>query len=184
MSRLLDTNVNIPLLFVASVISDIDMLIPGLEHRGPTHSLIVISMIFLPIFIVYGRKEGKKAIPYFTALIQHPILGDYLMGRTQLLWPLTVHWYRAGIKMTGLTGIIIEWSLFLLSMTAMLKGRDVLTLLEHHPSNLLLSVPVFTVLLPTLLRFPISVPLELMIPHITFLTIFTLSILIDVRHML
>jgi len=176
--------VNVPLLFLASVISDIDLLIPGLEHRGPTHSLIVISIIFLPIFILYGRREGRKATPYFIALIQHPILGDYLMGRTQLLWPLTVHWYGVGIEMTSLTSIIIEWALFLTSMATMLKARDAWRLFQHHPSNLLLSIPVFTVLLPTLLRFPISVPSELIIPHITFLIIFTVSILIDLRHMI
>jgi membrane-bound metal-dependent hydrolase YbcI (DUF457 family) len=173
--------VNIPLLFVASVISDIDLLIPGLEHRGPTHSIILLPLLFFPAFILYG----KRATPYFTAIIQHSILGDYLIGGgIQLLWPITFDWYGIGIKITSLTNIFIEWAFFLTSLTIMLKTKDTWTIFKQHPSNLLLSIPVFTVLLPTLLSFPLSVPLELIIPHLTYLTIFAISILLDFRHIL
>jgi len=171
--------VNIPLLFVASIIPDIDLLIPGLEHRGPTHSAIFLSLLFLPIFMAYR----KRATPYFIALIQHSILGDYLAGGggIQLLWPATLYWYGIGFEITSLTNILVEWTLFLTSFTIMHKTRDTWTLFQHHPSNLLLSIPVFTVLLPTLLSFPLSVPPELVIPHLIYLTIFTLSILIDLK---
>ncbi len=172
-------NVNIPLLFVASVISDIDLLIPSLEHRGPTHSLIVVSLLFLPIFVVYR----KKATPYFIATIQHFILGDYLAGGDgiQLLWPTTVQWYGIGFEVTSLVNILIEWTFFLTSITIMYKTKDTGALFQPHSSNLLLLMPVFTVLLPTLLSFPLAVPLELIIPHLTYLAIFTLSILIDLK---
>jgi len=135
-------------------------------------------MLFFPIFIVWR----KKATPYFIALIQHPILGDYSTGRTQLFWPLTAYWYGEGAKITSLSNIIIEWIFFLTSMATILKTRDARTLFQHHPSNLLLSIPIFTVLLPALLSFPLSVPSELIIPHLTFLTMFTVSVLIDVGH--
>jgi hypothetical protein len=128
---------------------------------------------------------GKIAAPYFVAVIQHFILGDYLIGGgLQLFWPATIHWYGVGIKITSPTNILTEWTLFLTSFTIMHKARDTWTLLQHHPSNLLLSIPVFTVLLPTLLSFPLSVPLELVIPHLTYLTIFTFSILIDLKSIL
>lgn len=83
--------------------------------------------------------------------------------------------------MTSLTNILIEWNFFLTSLTIMHKAKDTWTLFQHHPSNLLLSIPIFTVLLPTLLSLPLSVPLELVIPHVTYLTIFTISILIDLK---
>jgi len=155
------------------------MIIPGLEHRGPTHSLIVVSLLFLPIFVVYR----KRAAPYFVAAIQHFILGDYLAGGEgiQLLWPATVQWYGLGFEATSLTSILTEWTFFLTSLTMMHKTKDTGTLFQHHPSNLLLAIPVFTVLLPTLLSFPISVPLELIIPHLIYLAIFTISILIDLK---
>jgi len=176
-SKVLNVNVNIPLLFLASVMPDVDLLIPGLRHRGPTHSIIISCFLFLPAFILFG----KRATPYFIALIQHSLMGDYLTSGTQLLWPMATNWYGLGIKIMSLTNIFIEWILFLTSITIMLKTNDAWLLLQPHPSNPILFVPALTVLLPTFLSIPLSVPLELAIPHLIFLMFFTLSILMDVR---
>jgi len=177
-SKLLSVNVNIPLLFVASVISDADLLILGLEHRGPTHSLIIFILLLLPAFALYG----KRATPYLIALAQHSIIGDYLTGGgTQLLWPITSNWYGAGIKITSLANISLEWAFFLISLTIMFKTKDTWILFQHHPSNTLLLIPVFTVLLPPFFSFPLSVPIQLVIPHLAYLTLFILSILIDLK---
>ena len=182
-SKSFGVNLNIPLIFVASIIPDIDLLIqeltPGLQHRGPTHSLILIFLFFLPAFVLYR----KRAAPYFVAVIQHSILGDSITGGgTQLLWPLSPYWYGNGIKIISLTNIFIEWTLFLAFLTIMFKAKDVRILFQHHTSNMLLSIPILTVLLPTLLSFPLSVPLELIIPHIIYLILFSFSILIDFHH--
>lgn len=178
-SKLLNVKVNVPLLFVASVISDIDLLVPGLEHRGPTHSLVVMLILFLPLFMVYRR----RAIPYFMAAAQHFVVGDYLTGGEglQLLWPVTSQWYGIGFEAASLTSILFEWGSFLVSFAVMHKTRDVWTLFQHDSSNLLLPIPIFTVLLPTLLSFPLPVPLELVIPHVVYLAIFALSILVDLK---
>ena len=172
-SRILNVNINIPLLFLVSVLPDIDLLIPGIKHRGPLHSVIVFCFLFLPAFIFLG----KRAIPYFVALIQHILIGDYLTGSTQLLWPITSNWYGLDIEITSLTNISIEWILFLTSITIMFKTKDVWLLFQHHPSNMILSIPVLTVLLPTLLSFPLYVPLELVLPHLIYLALFSFSIL-------
>lgn len=178
-SKLLNENVNVPLLLVASIIPDIDLLI-GLEHRGPTHSLIIFGILLIPALLLYG----KKAIPYFIALTQHSLVGDYITGGTQLLWPLSSHMYGTGIEITSLISIFLEWCLFLTSLTLMLKIKDLWVLFQHHPTNLLLSIPLFTVLLPTFLEFPMYVPLELVIPHLAYLALFTLSIIIDLKAIL
>jgi hypothetical protein len=123
---------------------------------------------------------GKRATPYFIALTQHSIIGDYITGEgTQLFWPITSNGYGGGIKITSLTNISLEWVFFLTFLTIMLKTKDAWILFQHHPSNLLLSIPVLTILLPSFFSFPLYVPLELIIPHLTYLTIFTLSILPD-----
>ena len=180
--KLLNVSVSLPLLFLASVIPDIDLLIPGLQHRGPTHSLIISTLIFIPL-VAYYR---KKAIPYFIALTQHSLIGDYLTGGgIQLLWPLnSTNYYGLTIEITSLTNITIEWIFFLTAFTILLKTRDARTLLQPHPSNLLLSIPTFTVLLPTILSFPQYVPPTLIIPHLTYLIIFATSILIDFKALL
>jgi membrane-bound metal-dependent hydrolase YbcI (DUF457 family) len=181
-SKLLNVNVNIPLLFLASIIPDIDLLIPGLQHRGPTHSLVVSILVFIPLVAYYG----KKAIPYFIALTQHSLIGDYITGGgIQLLWPLnSTHYHGLTIEITSLTNITIEWIFFLTAFTILVKTKDAQTLLQPHPSNMLLSIPTFTVLLPTILSFPQYVPATLIIPHLAYLIVFTISIFIDFKALL
>ncbi len=178
-SKSLNVDLNIPLVLIASIIPDIDMLIFGLEHRGPTHSLILVFLFFLPAFTLYR----ERAAPYLVAVVQHSFPGDYFTGGgVQLLWPLTPYWYGIGITITSLTNIFLEWTLFLAFLTIMFKTKDVWTLFQHHTSNILLSIPILTVLLPTLLGFPLSVPLALVIPHVICLVLFAFSILIDFRY--
>ena len=180
-SKLLNVNVNLPLLFATSIIADIDLLIFGLTHRGPTHSLIISILVFIPIIAYYK----KKAVPYFIAFTQHSLIGDYLTGGgIQLLWPLNLNHYGLAIEMTSLTIILLEWGFFLIAFTMLLKTKDARTLFQPHSSNVILSVAASTVLLPTLLSFPQYVPPALSIPHITYLTIFTLSILINFKALL
>ena len=176
-SKILNVNVNIPLLFLASVLPDIDLLIPGLYHRGPLHSVMLFGLLFLPVFVLFK----KRAIPYFVALIQHILIGDYLTGWTQLLWPITTNWYGLGMEITSLTNILIEWTLFLTSTAILFKTKDAWLLFQRHPSNMILAVPVLTVLLPTLLSFPLYVSLELVIPHLSYMALFTYSILTDLK---
>jgi membrane-bound metal-dependent hydrolase YbcI (DUF457 family) len=76
-ARVLKTDVVVPAIFTLSVISDIDFLLPLIEHRGPTHSIIVAIIIFAPILATHRR----KAVHYLVAFIHHPLLGDYMTGR-------------------------------------------------------------------------------------------------------
>lgn len=177
----LDVDINIPLLFLASVLPDIDILIPGLVHRGPLHSVLLFCLVFIPIFAVYK----KRAAPYFVAVIQHIIIGDYLIGGDlQLLWPLTSDVYGFQIGMGSLLHVALEWSFFLISMAVMIKAKDLNFLFKRHTSNMILAIPVMTVLLPSILSFPLYVPASLLIPHIVYLILFTVPILIDLKSFL
>jgi len=177
-SKLLNVDLNIPLLFLASILPDIDFIIPGLQHRGTTHSIIVYMILFLPSFIVYK----KRAVPYFVSAAQHSLLGDFLTGGgIQILWPITSNWYGIGVQMVGLTNIYLEWASFLASLMIMLKTKDVRTLFQHHPSNLLLTIPVFAIILPSFLSFPLVVPLQLIVPHLILLALLALSIFTDLK---
>jgi len=178
-SKTFKTDANIPLLLVLSILPDIDLLIPGLRHRGPTHSIILLSLLFIPSFALYR----KKTVPYFVALIQHSLLGDFIAGGgTQLLWPLTPNLYGIQIQMTSLTNIAMEWFSFLLFLTVMLETKEMKIFFHPHSSNLLLSIPISTALLPTFLKFPTYVPLALIAPHLAYITLFTIPILIDLKH--
>jgi hypothetical protein len=177
-TKSLDVKVNLPLLFLASVFPDIDILIPGLVHRGPLHSVILFCLVFTPIFAIYK----KRAAPYFVAIIQHIIIGDYLIGGDlQLFWPLTTNTYGFHIGIASLTNIVLEWSLFFISMIFMVKTKDIVFLFKHHSSNMILAIPLLTVLLPSVLSFPLYVHVALLIPHIVYMILFTIPILIDLR---
>ena len=64
-SKLAQVDLNVPLLFALSIIPDIDLLVPGLKHRGPTHSIVILCLLSLPAFVLYR----KKATPYLVCLL-------------------------------------------------------------------------------------------------------------------
>jgi membrane-bound metal-dependent hydrolase YbcI (DUF457 family) len=161
---------------VLSVIPDVDILaeklqIPFLSHRGAMHSIIVTFLVFLPVFAVYR----KTAFPYFLALAQHSLVGDFLTGGVQLLWPLTTQVYGIGLSITSTTNILMEGVAFVVSIIIMVKTNDLIRLFRPRTSNLLLAIPTFTVLLPPLLNFPLAVPAWLIPPHLFYVLIFLVS---------
>jgi membrane-bound metal-dependent hydrolase YbcI (DUF457 family) len=184
-SKLLSVNVNVPLLFVVSIIADVDLLIPGLEHRGPTHSLLLYLVLAFPAILVWK----KQAIPYLVAFALHPFLGDYLTSPSvakgvQLFFPLSSTWFSGGSEAARLTYVYVELALFLAFLALMLATRDIVTLIKQHTSNLLLAIPFSTALLPVFMQFPISVPLELVIPHLFLLFLLVLPVLLDIKHLI
>lgn len=179
-TRVTKTEMSIPIVLMLSVIPDIDLLLPFVEHRGPFHSVAMATIIFMPMFALYRR----KALPYFAALIQHSLIGDYIIGGVQLLWPLTQQPYGLGINIFSLANVTLEWLLFLAAAIVMLKTRDMLVLFQPHSSNMILAVPIFTVLLPTFLAYPLHVPATLVLPHIIYLVLFLTSLLVDVKEIL
>ncbi len=167
------TQISLPLVFTLSVIPDIDILFPFLQHRGPLHSIIVLTAISIPFFIKYRA----ASIPYYLALIQHPLIADFFIGgNLQLLWPLTTQHYGFGISITSTINIASELSLFIIAFLVLFKSRDWKKLIRHNPRSLLLLIPFSTVLLPSLLGFPLSVPLALLIPHLVYALLFLFSI--------
>ena len=170
------TKVNIPIILALSVAPDVDLLIPFIEHRGPFHSILMAIIIFTPIIIL----SRKDAIPYFIALIQHSLLGDFITGKTQLFWPITTQSFGTAVDIESLANITIEWLAFLIMLIEMLRNKDLQRLLKPNHTNIILAVPTLTVLLPTFIAFPLKVPTSLIIPHLIMLIIFSASILADV----
>jgi len=179
----LKVNLNIPLILVLSIIPDIDIIFMRELHRGPTHSIILALIVFIPIFIIYRR----KAVPYFIAFASHSLIADFFIGgRIQLLWPLTSQQFGLHeigglyISIRSPINIAIEWMLFAISTIIMFKNTDLFLFFQNKKSNLLLAIPIFTVLLPTFVGYPLSVPILLVPPHLFYLVLFSVSVLIVV----
>ena len=174
LQKALKTRINLPLVFLISIISDIDLLLPFLKHRSITHSVIVLTLASTPFLVRYR----KTALPYFAALIQHVIIGDLLTnGGAQILWPLTSHSYGLGIEQYGIASLSLEWFGFLAALAVLARTSDLKTLFKSNQSNLLLAVPSGVMLVSMLIGVGMKVPEALMIPHIVFSAIFIFSIL-------
>jgi len=186
--KALKTNPNVPLLFVLSILPDVDILaehVSGLHellpHRGPLHSVLLWLIVFIPIFAIYR----KKALPYFIALVSHPLIGDYLTGgNLQLFWPLTSQTFGTTTSITSPQNIAMELVLFLSAFALLFVSRDLQALFRPRTSNLLLAIPTFTVLLPVFLSYPLQVPVVLVVPHLIYLAVFVAAVVISTVRML
>ena len=182
-ARLVKTNLNIPLALMLSVIPDIDILaehIGGLAsvipHRGPIHSVLVALVVFIPIFIIYR----KEALPYFIALIQHALIGDYFFGgQLEFFWPITQQKFGFPTSIQSIQNVGLELSLFAVSIIVLLATKDLYKMFQPNKSNLVLAIPTFTVLLPTFLSYPLDVPVLMITPHVIYTIIFAASIIIE-----
>jgi len=107
------TKLNIIILWVFSVLPDIDIFFPEILHRGPTHSIIP-GLLALTISLLLYR----DGIPYCIALLSHPILGDYFTAYgCQLLWPINNIFYRFSITLKlNAFQLTLELILFLISL--------------------------------------------------------------------
>ncbi len=188
-SKVLHTKINIPLLLVLSILPDIDIiydLLTGMEiHRGPTHSIIVAALAFIPIFIVYR----KKAVPYFLALISHSLIGDFFIGgQLQLLWPFSATQFGLHelgsyyIDIYNPVNIVLETFLFIAATAVLYKSGDWKAFFTSSLSNLVLVVPITTVLLPSTIGYPFDKSLLFTAPmlalaHLFYLVLFSIAVL-------
>jgi hypothetical protein len=191
-SKALHTKINIPVILVLSILPDIDIafdFITGAEiHRGPFHSVVAAALVFIPFFIKYR----KTAIPYFLALISHPLIGDFLIGgKLQLLWPLTNQQFglhEVGgpfIDIFSPANIVLEMLLFLLATAVLLKSGDWRVFFTNKKTNLVLIIPIATVLLPSTVGYPFTESLllnpstaALGLAHLFYLVIFTIAVVL------
>ena len=179
-AKITKTQYNICSLLTLAILPDIDLIVPWITHRGPFHSIFVIILLFLPFIVAYK----KMIVPYIVATEQH-ILGDYISGgRVQLLWPLNQEWYGLGISPSNSIAITAEWILFLGCLTLMIKTKDLQKLLKPHPSNLILLIPIDSIFSPLFLYYPMNIPNGLIIPHLIFLALFALSVIVSQKILL
>lgn len=57
-------------------------------HRA-LHSWMIASIVYLPFLILYGA----TSLPYYVAVVQHPLIGDFLANDVPLFYPFTTEEY-------------------------------------------------------------------------------------------
>lgn len=179
-SKLVHVKVNLPILLAISVIPDIDLLLWNfMDHRGLTHSIIVITVLMIPLLVIFR----KAVLPYATALLSHVFLGDFFTGGIEFLWPITKEIYGYYVNVNSLLISAIELGLFLITLTLMYKLKDLQTLLKPGNHNIFLIIPFGATLGPFLFSATQGDPISilLVIPSLFWLGIFTISILNNLR---
>ena len=116
--RVTREKINIPLVWFFSILPDLDLFIPGLQHRGPTHSVVIAALFYLPILLTL-----KRGLPYFAAVASHSMIGDYINPPVQMLWPISNVWFEAPLRVKGATQFIVEIVLFSIMVLFIIRSR-------------------------------------------------------------
>jgi membrane-bound metal-dependent hydrolase YbcI (DUF457 family) len=185
-SKLLKTKISLPLLLMASVLPDIDLILERVNydlfmHRGPTHSFITLTVLMIPFFVFYR----KKAVPYYVALLSHSLIGDLFTGGIELFWPISSNWFAAlHLSVNSVINVSAELSLFFIALAIMYKAKDLQTLLEPNHQNYALIVAGGAALGPLLSTsggFESSLPLPLVAPSLFWIVLFAYSLYLQLR---
>jgi membrane-bound metal-dependent hydrolase YbcI (DUF457 family) len=177
-SKALRTKINLPLIFFLSVLPDIDVLIPNLNHRGPLHSIIVITLAFIPFFLYYK----KQVAPSYVAIVQHSLIGDYFSGGgVQLLWPLATGFFGLNLAPVSQASISVELISFIFAVIILLVTKDMTVLLKPKKENLFLLLPEGAILGSIFLSWGFGLSVELLVAHLLFFTIFAVAILTSLK---
>ena len=172
-SKLVGSELNLGLLFTVSVLPDLDLMFFWfLKHRGPTHSLMFVLLVSLPVIVVYR----KKAIPYIVALLSHSLIGDIYSSGIQFFWPFSTDWFFVS-TISNRTGISVglELALFVVCSLVMFVSKDFQRVLVSKTNRLFWLVPFGAVLGTFFLNFIgyyVEISVLLVIPCFFYIVLF------------
>ena len=112
---------NLIVIWIFSLLPDLDLLVPGLVHRGPTHSVVVVLLVFAIVLFLY-----RDGVPYVVSLLSHSLIGDYFTANgCQLFWPFNGAWfsYRYALSPSSSALFYLEAFLFILMLGFMAADR-------------------------------------------------------------
>jgi membrane-bound metal-dependent hydrolase YbcI (DUF457 family) len=137
-SKLLKRPLHLPLLLLLVVLPDLDYLLPGIAHRGPTHSMVVQGLFALPFLYRYRW----DAVSYLVAVWSHGFSDLFNVAGVQYFWPLSMYNHPI-IPYT----LVRRLDHHLITAEVLLAGLAVLVLLGTHLRRSLLTVNKWTLLL-------------------------------------
>lgn len=107
------------LLLLLGMLPDFDLVLGifGVQHRTLMHSVIFWSVLFAPFFAKYRL----AALPYFVAVTQHILLGDLIVGRTPVLWPLEI---KLGLGLSIISPVNLSMEAMGLALFGVLAFRE------------------------------------------------------------
>ena len=140
---------------ILAMIPDIDIILYdlGIRHRSITHSILFWLVVFIPFLIVYR----KRSLPYLVAVMQHIMVGDIIVGKTRILWPLG---YELGLGYGITSSVNISIEMIGIVMMLVLARSDVM--LSARRSNIF-SIVIIIIVLGSLFYLLIPLPISKLI---------------------
>ena len=164
----------IPAVLTLGVIPDVDLLLQGfgVVHHTFTHSLFFWLVVFAPFFVVFGR----RLIPYYVAVGQHFVFGDFFVGKVMLFWPFSPSYFGFHITMPSILDVALEIAGLLLAAAIFYFSGDLKRLFSLDAQNSFMLVP-FVALLTSMLFYAVDWPLIPLIGYIVSSHLFTTLVL-------
>jgi hypothetical protein len=132
----------------AGILPDYDILFSslGLWHHTYTHSFVLWAPVM--VALVYWR---RGFLPYVAAVLQHIVVGDFLVGRVPILFPLSKVSIGLNLGMPSWADAILESGSLLLALLVMWRSGDLKRLLKGGRESLLMAVPLLSMVAMALL---------------------------------
>ncbi len=137
---------------ILAMIPDMDIMLYdlGVRHRSITHSILFWLVLFIPFLIVYR----KRSLPYLVAVMQHIMVGDIIVGKTRIVWPLGYE-LGLGYSITSSVNITIE-IIGIVIMLVLARSDGMLAVRRSNIFSIVIIILVLGSLLYLLIPLPIS----------------------------
>jgi hypothetical protein len=128
--------------FTAGIVPDYDILFSplGLVHHTYTHSLVLWAPVM--VALVYWR---RGSLPYVVAILQHMVVGDFLVGKVPFFLPLSNVSLGLNLGMPSAADAVLEFGFLVLMMIVMWRSGDLKGLLGGGRGSLLMVVPLLSI---------------------------------------
>jgi len=138
-SKLVRENTSTYLLLLAGVIPDFDVLFPSLiRHHTITHSIVY----WIPVLLALGIIFRKRAVPIAIGIVQHFLVGDFLVGASPLLLPLSDIKVGLSLGMPSAADTIIELSVLVAVFAYAWANGDARNVIAGRRENILMIIPL------------------------------------------
>jgi hypothetical protein len=134
------------LALTVGIVPDFDILFGGLglEHHTYTHSLLLWAPIAIALVL-----WNRKSLPYVAGILSHLLIGDFLVSSIPFLLPLSNVSIGLRLGMPSFADALLESGAFLLMFLVMWGNGDLRRMLSGQRKNLLMLVPLVSMILLT-----------------------------------
>jgi len=129
------------LALLAGILPDFDIFFSGLGlvHHTYTHSLIlVIPVAVACILLVRG------SLPYVVGVLQHLLVGDFLVNSIPVLLPFGTLTIGLGLGMPSAADALIEFGSLVMMVLVMTQNGDLGRLMNGERVNILMLIPLLS----------------------------------------